>query len=489
MVTQRKTLFRPEALERSASPEQLDQLIQVVSPKRWLSLMAFGVVVSTGLGWSIFGRIPVTVTGRGVLIYPNDVSTVQASSSGRLLSISPEVKVGEPVEAGQIIATLDQSELRSQLDLARNKLVQLQLQADAANQLQSQRRSLDDSAIAQQRQTLQLSLSREQALTPVLQERAQGSIQRERQALEDRQQTLREMLPIYQERWKIRQEIAQEGALSRDDALQAQIEFQDLEEELNQVETQLEQLALKEAEAAREYQRNLDRIAELDQQLQALDTQAASQAEADLIAATTREKEIQETQRTIAQLELELQENSQIRSPRDGIVLELTAQPGQQIEPGISIGVIAAHDDSDHLMSVAFLPVSDGKKVRPDMDMQITPSIVKREEYGSILANVTRVSEFPVTQQGVASLIGNADILPSLLMDDAQVAVFAELERTKDGDLDWSSSQGPETEITYGMTTTVQITVEERSPISYVLPFFRDLLGGGSHPETPQAGG
>jgi HlyD family secretion protein len=30
-------IFRKEALERSASPEQLDQLIQVVNPKRWLA--------------------------------------------------------------------------------------------------------------------------------------------------------------------------------------------------------------------------------------------------------------------------------------------------------------------------------------------------------------------------------------------------------------------------------------------------------------------
>lgn len=482
MVAQRNSLFRKEALEQSASPERLDQLIQVVSPKRWLSLAAFGLLVSTGALWSVFGRIPVTVTGRGVLIYPSDVATVQSSSSGRLLSLN--VQEGEEVQPGQVIATLDQSELENQLELAQNKLAQLQLQADAANLLQERRGALDELAIAQQRQTLQQSLSREQSLTPVLQERARESIQRERQALEDRRQTLARLLPTYEERWQIRQEIAEEGALSRDEALQAQVDFQGIEEEYNQIETQIEQLNLKEAEAEREYQRNLDRIAELESQLQDLETRAATQAEEDLIAATTREKEIQETERAIAQLELELRQNSQIISPRQGIVLELSAQPGQQIEPGASIGVIAAHEDSDQLMGVVFLPVSEGKKIETGMNIQITPSIVKREEYGGILGEVTRVSEFPVTQQGVASLIGNADILSTLMTDGAQIAVFAELERSTTGELQWSSSKGPDNDITYGMTTSARITVEERSPISYVLPFLKEFLGGGDDLDT-----
>lgn len=68
------SIFRQESLERLSSPEQLDQLMQVVNSKSWLSLAALGTLVGLVLVWSIFGRIPVAIAGRGVLVYPSDSS-------------------------------------------------------------------------------------------------------------------------------------------------------------------------------------------------------------------------------------------------------------------------------------------------------------------------------------------------------------------------------------------------------------------------------
>ena len=56
MVSRKNNLFRTEALERAATPEQLDQIMQVVSPKKWLPLAAIGSLVAAGLGWGIYGR-------------------------------------------------------------------------------------------------------------------------------------------------------------------------------------------------------------------------------------------------------------------------------------------------------------------------------------------------------------------------------------------------------------------------------------------------
>lgn len=59
----RNALFRQELLERLSSPEQLDQLMQIVTPKRWIPLGTLGILVLAGLIWSIVGRIPITVFG------------------------------------------------------------------------------------------------------------------------------------------------------------------------------------------------------------------------------------------------------------------------------------------------------------------------------------------------------------------------------------------------------------------------------------------
>lgn len=65
MVDQKHSLFRKESLERLSSPERLDQLMQVVSPKSWLPLASLGSLVVVVVVWSIYGRIPITVEGRG----------------------------------------------------------------------------------------------------------------------------------------------------------------------------------------------------------------------------------------------------------------------------------------------------------------------------------------------------------------------------------------------------------------------------------------
>jgi hypothetical protein len=64
------SIFRQESLERLSSPEQLDQLMQIVNSRSWLSLAALGSLVGLAVVWSIFGRVPIMVAGKGVLVHP-----------------------------------------------------------------------------------------------------------------------------------------------------------------------------------------------------------------------------------------------------------------------------------------------------------------------------------------------------------------------------------------------------------------------------------
>lgn len=488
-------LFRTEALERNASPEQLDQLVQVVSPKRWLSLLALGTIVTGSTVWSVLGRIPITVSGQGVLVPlpvaqlgpnqwrvdPSQIVRVQVPTAGRLLTLP--VRMGDRVRPGDVLATVDQSELKQQLQLSREKLAQLQRQDEEARTAQLQRDRFEQAAIAQQQQALQQSLRIVQALTPVIREKGIEAIQQERLALEQRLQALRDQLPTYEQRWQARQKAHEEGALSRDIVLQGEQEYLNARAQLNQAESQLKQLDVKEADAQREYLRSANQSNELQAQIKNLETQAAARREQDLIANTARQKEIQETQRAIAQLELQLQKNSEITSPYDGQVLEVSAKPGERLDAGASIVTLSAQGDATPLVGVMFLPVSEGKKITPGMTVQLTPTTVKREEYGGIQGQVFEVSKFPLTRAGAASLVGNPDILPALMNEQPHLAVFVRLEtragRQSDDTLQyiWSSSNGPRQAITAGTTATGRITTEERSPISYVLPIFKSLTG------------
>jgi HlyD family secretion protein len=88
MFDKKDSLFRKESLERLSSPERLDQLMQVVNPRDWLALTTLGFFIFLALLWSIFGRIPITVTGQGVLIRPRRVVEFQSPISGQLQSLN-----------------------------------------------------------------------------------------------------------------------------------------------------------------------------------------------------------------------------------------------------------------------------------------------------------------------------------------------------------------------------------------------------------------
>ncbi|MEH2231287.1 MAG: NHLP bacteriocin system secretion protein [Nostoc sp.] len=477
MINQKNKLFRKEALERISSPEELDQIMQVVSPKKWLPLVAVGSLVASGLTWSFLGRIPITVTGTGIIVYPSTITSFQSPIAGRLRTVN--VRVGDFVNRGDVLATLDQNELMKQLQLVRSKLEQLQQENRDANTVQLLRQNADKQALIQQRQSLQQNLQTVQKLTPILREKGLNSIQRDRTSQIQSLQSLRELLPTFKQRLDNRKQLLGEGAISGDTVLQSQQDYLNAVRQINEAESQLKQLDVKEADAQRQYLENINSIKDLESQLKQLDSKQATLAQQDLEAVTTRQKEIQEVRRNITQLALQLSSNSLIKSTYSGRVLEISATPGQVVLQGTPIGAIAAQKRSVQLESVAFFPVGDGKQIQPGMKLQVTPSTVQRERFGGIIGAVTDVSAFPVTKEGALSVVGSSEFVEGLMSQGPQILITARLQPDTStvSHYKWSSSKGPEMKVTSGTTTSVQVTVEERAPITFVLPILRSWSG------------
>ena len=57
----KKTVFRRAALERLASPEQLDQLMQLTTPKGWLALLALCALLVAAMVWALWGTVYTTI--------------------------------------------------------------------------------------------------------------------------------------------------------------------------------------------------------------------------------------------------------------------------------------------------------------------------------------------------------------------------------------------------------------------------------------------
>ena len=114
MAEAREGIFRKQALERMTSPERLDQLIQIVTPKDWLLLGTFLTLGVILLAWCIWGKVPTTVDGQGMIVRPRKVVELQSQSGGKLVNFS--LHVGDEIKPGEVLGVIDQAEIRKQVE-------------------------------------------------------------------------------------------------------------------------------------------------------------------------------------------------------------------------------------------------------------------------------------------------------------------------------------------------------------------------------------
>ena len=103
----RQGIFRQAALERLSSPERLDELMEVTTPRSWLALLGVGAVIVATLVWGIFGSVPTLVRGQGVLIREGSLQTVDAPTAGEIRELL--VNPGDDVARDQLVARIYQA--------------------------------------------------------------------------------------------------------------------------------------------------------------------------------------------------------------------------------------------------------------------------------------------------------------------------------------------------------------------------------------------
>ena len=103
-------IFRAVALQRAASPEQLDQLVGITKPVDWIVIFVACLAIAAALLWGILGRISTRVPGEEILVGGGRVVDAISAAAGRLAAI--DVSVGDHVSRGQVIAKIDQSDIR-----------------------------------------------------------------------------------------------------------------------------------------------------------------------------------------------------------------------------------------------------------------------------------------------------------------------------------------------------------------------------------------
>jgi len=475
----RRSLFRQESLERLSSPERLDQMMRVVAPQDWLALLATGGLLTGAIAWSIWGKIPLTLAGKGVLIYPYQVTEVQTAAAGRLQQLA--VNAGDRVRRGDLIAQLDQTELQAQIRQSQAKLAALQQQDRQLATLTKQRLLAEQRTLQQKRQTLQQQLHAARTLDAQRQQRDLQSVQKQRQAVRQRLQDARELDSVLQARLTNRRQLQQQGAIAADAVLQAEQEYRNNASQIPDLEAQLRQLESREVEINQTDQESRSRISNFQAEIKALDSQSFQLRQQTVEATVNRRNQIQDLQRAIAQWQLQVKTNGKILSPTDGRILEISTTVGQVLAPGTRLATIESVDPTDSLVNLVYFPIKDGKQIQVGMPVQTTPDPIKREEFGGIRGQIQEIAQFPVTKSAIATAVGSAEIADQLVSPGGQIGAIVRLETdpTTNGGYRWTSSRGASLPLTPGTTTTVEVRIGEQAPIYFLLPILRNTTGIG----------
>lgn len=123
-----REIFRKKALEKLASPDNIHEMVQVTSTRSWLALLAITGMIIAFIAWSIFGELPKTVRGQGILIQSGGIAEVTLLGSGIVSQIL--VDEGEIVSKDDTIAIVAQPELQLQIENTEDKLIYLRNKRD-----------------------------------------------------------------------------------------------------------------------------------------------------------------------------------------------------------------------------------------------------------------------------------------------------------------------------------------------------------------------
>ncbi len=415
-------LFRKAALEKLASPEQLDQLLQVTAARGWLALLAVCALLAVAVVWSILGRVPTTVSGSGILVNRANPMEVVAAHGGTLMDV--KVQVGDEVRAGQVIADVAQPDLAEQLRQSRAELAELQDHQVVLDRRDQVARDLEMKAISQLRTAITEYIA----------------------TAEKRRTTLQGILAKYRT-------LATRGAANESEVLAVEQNLDLIDKEVSESRVRLKELVAREEQLEQNVRKD----------------------------ALTRQLKINDVKRTIAGLEERLERTSHVVSPFSGRVAEVrVSRRYTEIKTGTPVLLLVPGGDQEDLMAIVYVPAAEGKRVAEGMRVEVCPSTVRREEYGYLVGEVVAVAELPTTEQAMQAHLSDAGLVQAFVKTsgiplEVQVRLRPD-EHTTSG-YEWSSGQGPPTQLSRGTLCTASFVVKEQRPISLALPLLKEKLG------------
>jgi HlyD family secretion protein len=413
--------FRESAVESVASPDQVNKVAPIASPRLWLLVAASAVLVAAFVAWAAFGTIPLVVRGTGILIEGTMVVSAESPTDGRIAEV--RVRAGDSVEQGEVIALVANPALEAQLKDAQLAAARLREQ-DAAMS------AAEDASIAAVRASLDV---------------------REREA-QQRESRASAAVAEYAKAVDSKRDLVRQGLLAESELLGSVNAQLELERALSEARNELRRVAAERAESgirhAQERQRRGNGIADADA--------AVRQAEARLAA------------------------ERNVVAPRSGKVLQLLRGTGDVARRGSSVAVISDPGDG-RMRCYAFFPLAEGKRIGAGMRALVEPSVADRERYGAVRGSVREVEPVVGSRESLSRIIHSAEVVQDIERRYGGLVsgtVDLEVDAGTATGLRWMGGTGYPRPLAPGTLCDVDVVTEEVAPLSLIVPWFRKVAGG-----------
>ena len=396
-----------------------DRLITITGTRAWLSLSTIALVIGAALCWAFAGKVKTKVDIVGVLI-GGEVHNVVSTSQGQIVNL--EIDLGDYVSKNDVVATIDQPELQKQIEASQESIGERQLELQHLINFSSKDAGIQEELIDQREKSLNQQIA-----------------------------SLKGNLQFLDQQLLTEKSLLEKGLTTRPQVV-------GLEQQIESTTNQIEGL-----------KSELVSIASQD-----LKNSFSLERETTLI-----KQRLAAEHRRLEQLEAQYEKNTKIRSPYDGEVIEVLNNSGSIVGMGTPLFKLKDEiSQSDEIRAVMYVPSRDGKKLKNGMNALVVPSTVRPQEYGFIEAEVTYISEFPVTQQGMMASMKNDQLVNGILAMGAPFEVHVKLKKDESSysGYNWTSKGGPEIRINSGTSCFGKVTTQEQPPIALVIPALKKFF-------------
>ena len=417
-------LFREEALETQSGTRPLEERMRLIAPRWWISVLTILFVLCVAALWGWYGRVYTKVYGSGMLVQSGEFRNVVSLSEGivHILNISEGMRIKE----GDILAVLS-------LPLEELELAHCQARLESLREDVDRLRQLTDRHLEERTTFTSRILADSDEI------------------MKDLDRLLKELIGLN----KKYQTFRSRGLVTEAETVTV------LQNMLNTAVSLIRQ-----------------RQETLNYKMGKLDYEHVFKREF-----WQKRREIQEAQQDLAFKMAQMIRRKQIVSHSKGVIVNVHKNIGDHMAGG-EVLCMLHQPAGDTLFVNAVVPATQSKTVEPGQSVHISPSDTEPYRIGYMLGVVEKVGLYPATMGQLVNWYENEDLAQTLKGKQAVGTVRIRLvaDAKDPTGIKWTGKVPDRIHITTGRLCSIQVIVEQRAPVSYVLPYVRKTLLGYTEP-------